>query len=183
MGWTSHRICDAQHIPNEHEGGSLRAQPLGLGGQRVGITKVRRQDAEPAGDERSRLRAVVGSMHCVPLAAIYAAYVASCLVRGEQMEDMEAFEARLRQYFVLGRERSAGADRPIIIDGIVYGVWFNDKTRRFIVDPAPVGTGRVAVVSPDQSSTGAHTSVDRVTTEPSGTHTFPQRALAATGRV
>jgi hypothetical protein len=152
-------------------------------GTTVGITKVRRQSAVPTEDERSRLRAVVGSMHCVPLAAIYAAYVASCLMRGERMEDMETFEARLRQYFELGRERSASADRPIIIDGIVYGVWFNDRTRRFIVDPTPVATGRLAAIGPDESSTSAHTSAGSMSTQPHDTHTSPERALVATGHV
>jgi hypothetical protein len=108
----------------------------------VGMTEVLLHGAEPTEDERSKLRAHVGRMHCVPLAAIYAGYVTTCLMRGEVVEDMASFEARLRQYFMLWSDPGAWADRPIIFEGIVYGVWFNDKTRRFVVDLADAVTSR-----------------------------------------
>jgi hypothetical protein len=140
----------------------------------VEITKVRLQAAESREDDRSKLRAGVGRMHCVPLAAMYAAYVASCLTRGDAIEDMQTFEARLRKYFALGNDRGVWADRPVILDGIVYGVWFNEKTRRFVVDPGPATTTRVTAITLDESSINPPTSVGTITTEPRGTHRFPQ---------
>jgi hypothetical protein len=125
------------------------------------MTEVLLHGAEPTEDERSKLRAHVGRMHCVPLAAMYAAYVATCLMRGEVVEDMETFEARLRQYFVLGNDRGVWADRPIIFEGIVYGVWFNDETRRFVVDPTAAATSRVVA----RSDVNPPRSVDTMTTE------------------
>lgn len=113
----------------------------------MGMTEVLLHGAEPTEDERSKLRAHVGRMHCVPLAAIYAGYVATCLMRGEAVEDMRTFEARLRQYFMLWSDPGVWADRPVIIEGIVYGVWFNDKTRRFVVDLADAVTSRRAARS------------------------------------
>jgi hypothetical protein len=130
----------------------------------VGMTEVLVHGAEPTEDERSKLRAHVGRMHCVPLAAMYAAYVATCLMRGEVVEDMETFETRLRQYFVLGNNRGVWADRPIIFEGIVYGVWFNDDTRRFVVDPTAAATSCVVA----RSDVNPPTSVDRMTTKPNG---------------
>jgi hypothetical protein len=130
----------------------------------VGMTEVLLHGAEPTEDERSKLRAHVGRMHCVPLAAMYAAYVATCLMRGEVVEEMETFEARLRQYFVLGNDRGVWADRPIIFEGIVYGVWFNDETRRFVVDPAAAAASRVVA----RSDVNPPTSIYTMTTEPNG---------------
>lgn len=111
------------------------------------MTEVLLYGAEPTEDERSKLRAHVGRMHCVPLAAIYAGYVATCLMRGEAVEDMGTFEARLRQYFMLWSDPGVWADRPVIFEGIVYGVWFNDETRRFVVDLADAVTSRRAARS------------------------------------
>jgi hypothetical protein len=70
----------------------------------VGMTEVLLYGVEPTEDERSRLRERVGNMHCVPLASVYAGYVAACLLRGEVAESLDTFEARLRQYF-LARKR------------------------------------------------------------------------------
>lgn len=138
----------------------------------MGIIKVRLQAPESTEDDRSRLRAGLRRMHCVPLAAMYAAYVASCLTRGDAVEDMATFEARLRKYFVLGNDRGVWADRPVILDGIVYGVWFNEKTRRFVVDPGPATTSRVGAITLEESSIAPPTSVSTIAAEPRA-HRFP----------
>ena len=139
----------------------------------MGMTEVLLHGAEPTEDERSKLRAHVGRMHCVPLAAIYASYVATCLMRGEVVEDMGTFEARLRQYFMLWSDSGVWTDRPIIFEGIVYGVWFNDKTRRFIVDLADVVTGRRAA----RSDTTPPMGIDTIMAEPRTRNTRGSRGI------
>jgi hypothetical protein len=135
-------------VTRRRRGARYRPEQLptvfGERGTTVGMTEVLLHGAEATEDERSKLRAHVGGMHCVPLAAMYAAHVATCLMRGEVVEDMETFEARLRQDFVLGNERGEWADRPIIFEGIVYGVWYNDETRQFVVDLTAASTSRGA---------------------------------------
>lgn len=139
----------------------------------MGMTEVLLHGAEPTEDERSKLRAHVGRMHCVPLAAIYAGYVATCLMRGEVVEDMGTFEARLRQYFMLWSDPGVWADRPIIFEGIVYGVWFNDKTRRFVVDLADAVTSRRAARSDATPPMG----IDTMMAEPKAKYTRGSRGL------
>ncbi|HKG25310.1 MAG TPA: hypothetical protein VKB09_06655 [Thermomicrobiales bacterium] len=100
---------------------------------------VRLHEAEPMEDDaRSELQIRVGKMHCVPLAAIYAAYVARCLMRADAVEGIGTFEARLRHLFSLQNENGESASRAVISEGIVYGVWFNDQTKRFVLDPTAV---------------------------------------------
>jgi hypothetical protein len=139
----------------------------------VGMTEVLLYGAEPTEDERSKLRAHVGRMHCVPLAAIYAGYVATCLMRGEAVEDMGTFEARLRQYFMLWSDPGVWADRPVIFEGIVYGVWFNDETRRFVVDLADAVTSRRAARSDATPPMG----IDTMRAEPKAKYTRGSRGI------
>jgi hypothetical protein len=112
-------------------------------------------------------------MHCVPLAAVYAAYVATCLMRGEVVEDMAAFEIRLRRYLLLGQDPGVWADRPIIFEGIVYGVWFNDVTKRFVVDLTAAAKSRGAT----RSEANPPTRADTITTETLGKFTRVLRGI------
>lgn len=137
------------------------------------MTEVLRNGAEPTKGELSKLRAHVGGMHCVPLAAVYAAYVATCLTRGELVEDMETFEARLRQYFALRSDAGGLADRPIIFEGIVYGMWFNEETKRFVVDM----TGATTSDGAARSDVNLPTSVDTMMVEPNGKNTRASRGI------
>lgn len=129
----------------------------------MGMTEVLLYGVEPTEDERSMLRERVGNMHCVPLASVYAGYVAACLLRGEVAEGLDTFEARLRQYFLHGNDPGVWADRPIIFEGIVYGVWFDDKTRLFVVDPTPAATSGGAAWSDVAPPTTVRTAVTKPT--------------------
>ena len=139
----------------------------------MGMIEVVLRGAEPTEDERSKLRAHVAGMHCVPLAAVYAAYVATCLMRGEVVEDLATFETRLRRYLLLGQDPGVWTDRPIIFEGIVYGVWFNDVTKRFVVDLTAAAKNRGAA----GSDANPPTSVDTLTTGPNGKFTRVLRGI------
>ena len=133
----------------------------------MGMIEVVLRGAEPTEDERSKLRAHVAGMHCVPLAAVYAAYVATCLMRDEVVEDMATFETRLRRYLTLGQDPGVWADRPIIFEGIVYGVWFDDLTKRFVVDLTATAKSRGTA----RSDANPPMSVDTIATKPTGKFT------------